>query len=616
MKRKTRYGLSFVDELAKTTKSFKHYNLKFDAQSWQDSLISGQEAEAVPAGFRTWRVLAFVAIFLIAFSAIFVRLFHLQVTQGSTNRALADSNRIQVKTIHAPRGVIYDRNGKILAQNEPGFRLLGRDNNQKTRYLSREQALDMEVRTDPQLPNLEIDNLRHYPYASETAHLLGYVGEISGDELKQPDFKGYNPGDLVGKEGIEQVYEKVLRGVDGGEVIEVDAKGQKIRTLGKTDPIPGQNVYLTIDVGLQEQAYKQLQKAIIEAKVCCGSVVAQDPRNGQILAMVSIPSYMPSQLEQAFSAPNFPFLNRAIAGTYPPGSTFKIATALSGLDSGKITPSTEYVDTGVLNLGPYTFANWYFTEYGRKEDQPVNVVRALQRSNDIFFYHLGQVVGEKIMGDEALKLGFGQKLGVDLPGEETGLIPDDNWKQKTIGDVWYPGDSLHMAIGQGYVLVTPLQVNNLISTIAANGQQFPPHLAFKITSPEGRELKNYHFDGSKFITTANNMSLIKQGLEMVPKPGGTAWPFFTFPIATAGKTGTAEFGDPKNKTHAWYTSYAPANNPQIALTVMVEGGGEGSSVAGPVSKEIYRYYFSPDKSNLIKDITAFEATTGAHPIGE
>ncbi len=626
--KKFKFGQAFSEEMLKVSRTYKHFEPNLDSQSWQDSFIgksTGNDSlDPTPAG--DWKKIFFALILIIAFSGLFFRLFHLQVTDATRNRTLADSNRIKIRAIHAPRGVIYDRSGKILAQNEPGFRLVDDSGVGKTRYISRDEELAMEVSNDPSLSRLEIDNLRAYPFKDLTAHILGYVSEINADELKESEFHDYRSSDRIGRGGVEQIYEKVLRGVDGGEVVEVDAKGDYVRTLGKTDPIPGQNLYLSLDIDLQKVTFNNLKNGIQTAKVCCGAAIVQDPRNGQILALASIPSYNPDDLESALDQPDFPFLNRVIAGSYPPGSTFKIATALAGLNSGKIDANFSIQDTGVLNIGPYSYSNWYYSEYGRKEEGLINVVRALTRSNDIYFYQLGQLTGEKAMGEVAISLGFGQKLGIDLPGEITGLIPTDAWKQQTFDQVWYPGDTLHMAIGQGYVLVTPLQISNLISTVAASGQQFPPHLALKITSAEGRTLKEYKYDPSKVKYKDSDINLIKTGLQQVPLPGGTAWPFFTFPIQTAGKTGTAEFG-PADKTHAWYTAYAPVNNPEVSVTVLVEGGGEGSNVASPVAKEIFRYYFSPDKKNLIKDLyttasasTASDAAatfdSGARPIGE
>lgn len=622
--KKFRFGHAFADELAKVSSIHKgRLNKKSSFFDLQNTLIS--EEEITTSKTSSWIKALLICFICIIFGVLTLRLMHLQIARGEYNRVLADSNRIQIKTIHAPRGVIYDRNGKILAQNEPGFRLMEKDadNKLKVTQLTRDQALKMEVENDKRLQDLEIDTLRTYPFKEKMSHILGYVGEITEEELKDTKFNvyqkdtsgsAYKIGDRVGRGGVEETYEKILRGIDGGEIIEVDSQGKKIRTLGHKDAKVGQNLYLTIDADLQLQAANLLEESVKKASSCCGVLISEDPQTGQILSLVSIPSFSPDNIFDALTAPNFPLLNRVIAGTYPPGSTFKIASSLAGLSSGKINSSTKIEDKGVMFLGPYKFTNWYFTQYGRTEGF-IDLVTALKRSNDIFFYHIGERVGEKKLAEAAKSLGLGKKLGIDIPGEIEGVIPDNAWKVENLGEVWFPGDSLHMAIGQGFVLTTPLQVSHLISTIAATGQQYPPHLGLKIKSPSGKLIKEFKYDFfNKDKFKESDIDLIKRGLELVPQNGGTAWPFFNFPIKTAGKTGTAEFGDSK-KTHAWYASYAPSDDPKIVITVLVEGGGEGSSVAAPVAKELYRWFFSPDKNNLIKDIYPV-ASESARTLGE
>ncbi len=618
--KKYRFGRAFIDQVAKHKFTYGHFQRSKEDDGWKETFLYGWDKNPPQKLLSSSKKLALLIGFVLIFFVLFLRLFHLQIVQGSSNRELADSNRIQIKIIHAPRGVIYDRNSQILAQNEPGFRLIYPDSSSsaKPQIITRDDALKMEIENNPKAKFLEIDTIRAYPYKEKTAHILGYIGETTSDELKDPDFKNYRLGDVVGRSGIEQIYEKTLKGVDGGEVIEVDAAGNKIRTINRIDATSGRNIYLTIDADLQQAAYNLLAYGIKKSNVCCGALVAEDPSSGQILALVSYPSFDPTNISQALSSPNFPMLNRVIAGTYPPGSTFKIASALAGLSSGKISASTQFEDTGVLELGPYKFANWYFSEYGKKEEGGIDIIRALKRSNDIYFYQLGQLTGEKSIGIVANKLGLGRKLGIDLPGEVAGLIPDDSYKFKNFGEHWYPGDTLHMAIGQGFVLVTPLQISYLTSQIADNGHQYPPHLVSKITSHDQKSVKEIKFDSTSAGFKQTDINLVKKGLSEVPKYGGTAWPFFNFPIQTAGKTGSAEFGSSNNsiyKTHAWYTSYAPEDNPQIELTVLVEGGGEGSTVAGPISKELYRWYFSQDKTNLLKDLGEI-ATDSARRLGE
>lgn len=605
--KKFKFGKAFPDSLRKITKSSGHFHNNTDDGLWQGifSINTGFETQ----NLSIWRYVSITVFIICIFLIILMRLFQLQILEGATNRDLANSNRIKIKVVHAPRGVIYDRNGKILTQNEPAFRLQEDGNQSKIRYLSRDEALKLEVNHNPRFEDLEVDNVRAYPAKEATAHILGYVSQITKEELESFKAKGqqsseniYKNGDKIGRSGVEQTYEKVLKGVDGGEIIEVDSNQKKIRTLRESKVVAGHNLYLSIDLDLQLYAFKLLAESISSSGSCCGALIIQDPSSGEILALVSIPSFNPIELEKSLNAQNSPFLNRVIAGTYPPGSVFKIVSSLAALSSGKILENTQFEDTGITYLGPFQFGNWYFTQYGKLEGL-VDLKKALKRSNDTYFYRVGQIIGEKALASAAKTVGFGRKVGIDLPGEAVGLVPDNEWKVKTTGEVWYPGDTLHMAIGQGFILTTPLQISNLLSTLSLNGKQFPPHLGLKITNPDSKVLKEFKFDTSfQLPYERNHIATVKDGLSQVPKTGGTAWPLFTFPLETAGKTGTAEYGDPSNRTHAWYTTYAPVSNPKIVVTVLIEGGGEGSSVAAPVAKELLRWYFSPDKTNLIKDV--------------
>ncbi len=615
-------GPAFNEKFIKVTKKTGHYQSQKE-KSWEDLLIPNFQNIPPIVNDNRWRVISVIIIVLILFFVIFLRLFHLQVVKGQEMRELADGNRVKVRIIHAPRGVIYDRNSKVLAANSPGFRLID-SKTKKATFISRDESLALEVNNSPEVNSLEVDTLRNYPKGDELSHILGYVGEISEEEMKQPEYSDYRPGDKIGKAGIEYQYEKILRGKDGGEIIEVDSKGRKIRTIRSVDPIPGQNLYLTIDADLQHVAFVNLKSAINKAKSCCGTAILENPTNGEILSLVSYPTFNnnlfignqnENEVSEILSDPSAPILNRAIGGTYPPGSTYKIVSSLAGLGSGKISDKTIYIDNGIMSLGPYTFANWYFSEYGKTEGA-VDIYKALKRSNDIYFYNVGQLIGEKVLADYSKKVKIGQKLGIDIPGEEEGLVPTNEWKLENYQQVWYPGDTLHMAIGQGFLLTTPLQVLAFTSLIADNGNLYQPRLAKTITDVEGKTIREFtpKLLTSK-IVSSDIIKIIQKGLEAVPMDGGTGWPFFTFPIKTAGKTGTAEIGDAKGSTHAWYTAYAPADDPKITATVLVEAGGEGSSVAAPVVKEVFRYFLSPDKSKLLKDIAPL-ATESAKTLGE
>lgn len=623
VKKRKNLGFGFPEEVSRITGKQAYFKNKSQGDDWKDFLIPNFEYKKVWFNLNSgWRITIFVAISLIIFFILFLKLFNLQIVEGVANRNLADGNRIQIRIIHAPRGVIFDRNGKVLAANAPAFRLFD-GQSKKTRLITREEALELEVKNDPGVKDLEIDNVRTYPGGEKFAHVIGYVGEISEEQLRGGEFTGYKPGDRIGQGGVEAQYEKVLKGEDGGEIVEVDSRGSKLRTLRVEPPIPGQNVYLTIDERIQSQVFELTKNTLDKVGSCCGAALVQEPLSGKILALVSFPTFDPnaftnptdeSSIQRILNHMDSPTVNRAIAGTYPPGSTYKIISSLAALSSAKINAQTTFVDNGVLYLGTFKFSNWYFNQYGRTEGL-VNLTKALQRSNDTYFYEVGRLIGEQALVDWSKKLRLGGKMDIDLPFEETGLVPEDAWKRKTLGEVWYPGDTLHMAIGQGFVLTTPLQILGITSFMAADGILYKPQLVGKIM--EGDRLI-FEYKPKVLVSgvvSSDQIKIIKDGLNLVTKYGGTAWPFFTFPIPTAGKTGTAEYGDPKGRTHAWYTGYAPVDDPKIAMTVLIEGGGEGSSVAAPIVKEVFRWYFSEDKNKLIRDVYN-QATDSGRTLGE
>jgi len=548
------------------------------------------------------------------------RLFSLQIVQGNYYRQLADSNRIRTRIIHASRGVIFDRNGNPLVYNIPGFR---ETVNGKSIHLTREQALALLAKGDQ---HVEIDSLREYPYKDALAHVIGYLGQISPDELKDAAFYSYQPTDWVGKSGIEEQYEHSLRGTDGKELIEVDALGRQVQSLGQTDPIPGQDITLTIDAKLQQQVYAAM------SSVVHGAAIVSKP-DGEILAMISKPSFDPNlfTLDQNYQpsstsayrsvqailsdSQNQPLLNRAISGVYPPGSTFKLIVAAAGLEDHIIDEQYTITDPGILKVGTFSFANWYYTDYGLKEQGPINVVRAITRSNDIFFYKLAAKVGIDKISQEARKFGLGALLGIDLPGEQAGLVPTVEWKQKTLGQPWYLGDTYNYGIGQGYLLTTPLQVNTWTQAIANNGTIYQPHL---LKTQEAKIMK-------QGLLSEKTVALLRQGMVGACSTGGVGWPLFnfqfqianfTYPIdgknffipanatnsaqkknqkdigvSIACKTGTAQYGGAQTLPHAWITLFAPAYNPQVVVTVLSESSGEGSNIAGPIAKDILTDYF-------------------------
>jgi penicillin-binding protein 2 len=551
-------------------------------------------------------------IFVVLFLVLFARLFFLQVIEGYYYRYLSDNNRTKSVVIHAPRGIIFDRNGIPLVYNLPGFR---EQVNGKTVFLSQDEALNLIAQGKN---NLEIDSLREYPFKDDFAHVLGYIGQISKDELSSQAFAGYASGDIIGKTGIEQEYEAKLKGTDGKQLFEVDARGNLTRKLGQDDPIPGENITLTLDAKLQQAVFDAMKD------VKKGAAIVSTP-NGEILALISKPSFDPNLFTMGQSykisssgsyltvsdvlldSQNQPLLDRAIGGVYPPGSTFKLIVASSGLMNNIIDENWEVQDTGVVTLGAFSFSNWYYTGYGGM-DGMVNVIKGIKRSNDIFFYKLAEKVGVDKVSETATKFGLGEKLGIDLQGEASGTVPTPEWKLKNIGEQWYLGDTYHYGIGQGYLLTTPLQVNVWTQIIANGGTLYLPHL-----------LKN-----QASVVKASNLlnekstALIKEGMVEACSPGGVAWPLFSYAIKNAKlpidgknilgldpasgsadmrhvvlacKTGTAENGGDNTLAHAWITVFAPAYNPQIVITVLSENSGEGSNVAGPIAKQILDNWF-------------------------
>ncbi len=518
---------------------------------------------------------------------LLLRLFELTMLRGGYFRQLSEGNRVQEVNIRAPRGIIYDRHGQVLARNKPVYKLESADG--KSVVKTNEEALNMETSGGSEASKLKQDMVREYPWNGILAHVVGYTGEATEEEIKSSKDKVflYELGDLVGRTGIEEHYENILRGEDGKELIEVDALGKKISELGKVDPKPGKDLHLAIDLDLQKIASQELGERP-------GAVIVSDPNTGEILSLVSGPSFNPNDINtNVLTDINKPLFNRAIAGLYPPGSTFKIITAAAGLETGKITAKTQIEDTGEINIGPYKFPNWYWLQYGGKEGL-VDIVKAIKRSNDIFFYKVGEMVGISKLSDYAKKFDLGKSLKIDLPGETVGIMPTPDWRKKVRGEDWFLGDTYHVAIGQGDLQVTPLEVNFWTNVIANGGKLCQPRV-MKINSNSPSQCKDIGFK-------KETINLIKEGMKEACSTGGTGWVLFDFSVQdgsasgrkveTACKTGTAEYGDPKNKTHAWFTVFAPVEEPEISVTVLVEGGGEGSNVAAPIAKKILEEWFS------------------------
>ncbi len=593
-------GVAFPDYILKDGSKRKEYDYEGKKQSTKDLFLP--------------------LLFLILFAVLGSRLFFLQVVKGYYYRYLSDNNRTKTVIIHAPRGIILDKNGTPLVFNVPGFR---EEVSGKTVLLMQAQALSKIAKGQQ---DLEVDSLREYPYKESFSHAVGYIGQISKDELTKTQFSTYKGGDIIGKSGIEQAYEAVLKGTNGRVLYEVDARGNLIRKLGQEDPIPGKNLEVTLDAKLQEAVWQASKN------VTRGAVIVSSPK-GEILALLSRPSFDPNlfTMESSYKistgssyltlsdilsdSKNQPLLNRSISGVYPPGSTFKLVVAASGLENKIIDENFEIEDTGVLNVGAFSFSNWYYTGYGGK-DGNVNVVKGIKRSNDIFFYKLAEKIGVDKISETAFKFGLDKPLGIDLQEEVGGMVPTQNWKKSTIGEPWYLGDTYHYGIGQGFLLTTPLQVNGWTQAIANGGTLYVPHLLKNPASRQGGQkskIKNQN------LLSQHSTDLIREGMIEACSPGGVAWPLYNLKIkneklkidnknflpvegssgsadmrkvVVACKTGTAEHGGADTKPHAWITLFAPAFNPEIIVTVLAEESGEGSNIAAPIAKKILESWFS------------------------
>ncbi|MBL7150937.1 hypothetical protein ISS86_03330 [Candidatus Microgenomates bacterium] len=450
---------------------------------------------------------------------LIVQLAVLQIVQGKRNRLFSEDNRIKIERIKAERGIIYDRQEEPLVYNVL-------KNTSDGGRLERSGSHDSS----------EVNGLtRNYLYGEILSHLIGYV---------DIDYQGIS--------GLEKEYDEILTGEDGGEIIEVDAEGQKIKKIDEIKPVPGENLYLAIDLKLQEKAHK----ALGDKK---GAVVISNPQNGEILALVSKPSFDPNKInEEILHAPNQPLFNRAVNGVYPPGSVFKIVTATAGLESGKINRNTLIEDTGEIRIGKYRYGNWYFDRFGRTEGF-LGIVKAIKRSNDVFFYRVGERVGAIKIVEWAKSFGLGREIG---------FLPDPE------NDEWFLGNTYHLAIGQGKLGVTPLQVNMIANVIANGGKLCEPKF-----------LKG-EIDCQEIGLKKETVDIIREGMKEACSEGGTSLRFLDLDFSVACKTGTAEFDDPQDQTHAWFTVFAPADDPEISITVLVEAGGGGSEIAAPIAKEI------------------------------
>lgn len=515
-----------------------------------------------------------------SFLILLATILKLSVIHGSYYKELARENKVFETSIPAARSKIVDRKGRILAQSIYQYFKV-EDGNKIYNEAGDFDGYKFEGK------NLAYELKRNYPYGESTAFVTGYLGSVNKEDIKNNICETkINGNDFIGKGGIESFLDCRLRGVDGKRLIEVDAKGDYIRELGRDEPKVSSDVILSIDAYWQDKIYKMLdgKKA---------TVIISEPKTGKILVFVSSPSFDPNvfsyrqdneKINQYLNdKENFPMLNRVTSARYHPGSVFKLTMATAGLEGGVIDKETLFEDTGILKVGDYSYRNWSWSKSGKTEGM-LNIVTAIKKSNDIFFYKLGEALGLNRIVDWSKKFGYGQQTGVEVSGELSGLVPDDEWKKTAKGESWYLGDTYHLSIGQGFLDVTPLQVNQMTNIVANNGIKCKMSLLKdKISECESLKIKN------------STLMTVIEGMKAACKSGGTAWPLFNFKTQLACKTGTAEVGDGSKDTHAWLTAFAPADDPQISITVMVERGGEGSDVAAPIVGDILKEWFNePD----------------------
>jgi len=562
------------------------------------------------------RVKVFTVIILFFFPVLILGLFYTQIAKHDFYRELSEKNRIRVLALEAPRGKIYDSSGNLLVSSRISFDvevifqelideekavyLLGKtlgvkkeELSKKIKKASERPFVPVKIIKDIEknkaiaveeiirdLPGVIVTTrpLRNYLYGKSFSHVTGYLGKISEEQLNKYKIYGYRMQDFVGKDGVERTYNDYLHGINGGLQTEVDSKGRQVELLAIKEPQPGKDLYLTINLELQKFC-----DSILEDKK--GAIVAMEPSTGAVLALVSHPDFNPN----AFVKPNnykevigflnnskmFPMLNRAISGTYPSGSVFKIVIAAAALDSGKFNPQKTFICNGQYPVGNRLFHCW--NEKGHKS---LNIKEAIKYSCNVFFYQLGLFIGPDVIAQYAFKLGFGNLTGIDLPGESKGLVPSPSWKRKMLREAWYRGETANYAIGQGYLLVTPIQVCRLVSAIANGGKLVHPFVVEKI-----EKINLHHAKAENLNINKKTIKLIKESLKnVVNGPRGTGLYARSKKVTISGKTGTAQ--NPHGKSHAWFVGFAPFEDPKISVVVFLEQGGKGGLKPARFSKKI------------------------------
>ena len=571
---------------------------------------------------------------LLVVALLGLRLWHLQIHEGPYYRDLSENNRTRLVLLEPARGLIYDRHGVLLANNVPSFSLyvmledvkdrefliqqltdlLGLDpalvrkkmaakgsklipRKIKDRMTLRDATLVESHRLDMPGVMIQVESQRNYPGSVTAAHLLGYVGEISADQLEKPEFLDLHQGSIVGQYGVEKSYDRHMRGMAGQKSVEVDALGHEKKASVVERPQAGNDLYLTIDVRLQKVAEDLLGEEQ-------GAIVALDPNSGDILAMASRPGFDPNVLSRELTTKQWveivqdegrPLNNRASQGQYPPGSTFKIPMAVAALETKTMSPSSTVFCNGGYQFGKRLYHDWKASGHGY-----VDLHNALVHSCDVYFYTVGQRMGIDVMAEFGKDFGLGKATGVELPSERSGIMPSTAWKQKAKNEQWLPGETISAAIGQGYVTVTPLQMASLVGTVANDGVNYRPRLVQAVMDRTSGNLQELPaVPRGKINAKPETFRVIKDALaDVVTK--GTATKAKSSMVTIGGKTGTAQVaalrtGPEENipkkfRDHAWFVAFAPVESPKIAVAVLAEHMGHGGAAAAPLAKEVIETY--------------------------
>lgn len=600
--------------------------------------MRGRFGVEIPAAPQVphWKV--YVALVVLGFVALTLRLWYLQVAMGEQLLAQSESNRKRFIRLFAPRGIILDRAGRTLAMNRPEFvvsivpaevpddtvlrrlsqilgvpfedilQVVGTPKQRAQRVypvpVAMGVSLEMVTRIEENrlwLPGINVSPqpVRWYPEGKLASHVLGMLGEVSAEELEKLRDAGIFQGEFVGKMGVENLQEVWLHGQAGGKWVEVDARGRQRREIEEVPAEQGATVMLTIDKALQKAAEEAFGNRV-------GAVVGLDPRTGEVLLMASFPRFdpnafargvKPSVWREIANNPLYPLQNRAISSRYPPGSTFKIVTAAAGLHSGAITPYTTFYCPGTLQIG-----RWRFRCHRRHGT--TGFIKAIGASCDVYFYQVGLRVGIEKLAETAHAFGLGEVTKIDLVGESKGNIPTPEWKKKRYKEGWYDGDTINASIGQGFVQCTPLQMALVASVVANRGTVMKPFVVKRIVQPDGAAIDTQPIVLKQLPFAPEYWQRIERGMrDAVIGAGGTAHATNLPGIAVAGKTGTAE-DPPRTKPHAWFICYAPMENPRIALAVVVEQGGHGGAVAAPIARYILEAFFGMEHVRARGDISA------------